>query len=722
MLASGRPVPQNNQPRKRGEGVALVFAGPAVHAWIDGGRQWKAWNSRIVSVTLSVGRNKERLHVISCYAPTFAASREMKDEFYACLQAVLLEIPQRDNFVLLGDFNARTGSRSAGSDWGSVRGPHGYGNLNDAGRELLTFLAINEATVCNTWFQKKEIHRQTWQHPKSKKWHCIDFAITRQSYRRRCLDAAVARGAECNTDHQLLKIKLIVGPRPIHRSRQACPITRRFDVAKLRHHHNPEDSHTSQEQPRDLFQQLIGEKLCPQIQHLEGLDIEEKWALIKSVLCEAAETALGKEKKKYPDWFKENLPRLKPLFTERNRLYLKWRTTGRESDRQKFAKIRSQTRRLVREMKNAWFLAKAMEAQRGRNGGKLVWKCIRDLQHGRVGKVPIRSATVRNEDGSMCTTPEEIQQRWRRHFTSILNTQSSFNEEELREVMQRPPRPSMAEPPTEEEVVKAIGAMKNGKAGGHSGILPEMIKAASSDDLFRNTLVTLVRQVWREETTPTDWRDALLVPIPKKGDLSRCDNWRGISLLDVVGKVAARVLQGRLQLLAEDLLPESQCGFRKERSCTDMIFLIRQLLEKSWEHRAKVFVTFVDLRKAYDSIPRRALWIALGKLGLPESIIHLIRSFHQDMSAQIRLGENLLDPLTVTNGLRQGCCMAPVLFNLYLTVVIERWQGKVKDHPDIGIVNRAELASGDAGIEVRLELFDGRQGVEVGQVDVQSRG
>ena len=400
------------------------------------------------------------------------------------------------------------------------------------------------------------------------------------------------------------------------------------------------------------------------------------------MLCEAAETALGKEKKKYPDWFKENLPRLKPLFTERNRLYLKWRTTGRESDRQKFAKIRSQTRRLVREMKNAWFLAKAMEAQRGRNGGKLVWKCIRDLQHGRVGKVPIRSATIRNEDGSMCTTPEEIQQRWRRHFTSILNTQSSFNEEELREVRQRPPRPSMAEPPTEEEVVKAIGAMKNGKAGGHSGILPEMIKAASSDDLFRNTLVTLVRQVWREETTPTDWRDALLVPIQKKGDLSRCDNWRGISLLDVVGKVAARVLQGRRQLLAEDLLPESQCGFRKERSCTDMIFLIRQLLEKSWGHRAKVFVTFVDLRKAYDSIPRRALWIALGKLGLPESIIHLIRSFHQDMSAQIRL---VLDPLTVTNGLRQGCCMASVLFNLYLTVVIERWQGKVKDHPDIGI-------------------------------------
>ena len=59
----------------------------------------------------------------------------------------------------------------------------------------------------------------------------------------------------------------------------------------------------------------------------------------------------------------------------------------------------------------------------------------------------------------------------------------------------------------------------------------------------------------------------MLVPIPKKGDLTKCDNWREISLLDVVGKVAARVVQGRLQALAKDVLLESQCGFRKGRGC-----------------------------------------------------------------------------------------------------------------------------------------------------------
>ncbi len=59
--------------------------------------------------------------------------------------------------MLLGDFNARVGSRSENDEWWDERGPHGHGILNEAGRELLSFCSVNEATVCNTWFQKKAI-------------------------------------------------------------------------------------------------------------------------------------------------------------------------------------------------------------------------------------------------------------------------------------------------------------------------------------------------------------------------------------------------------------------------------------------------------------------------------------------------------------------------------------------------------------------------------------
>ena len=167
---------------------------------------------------------------------------------------------------------------------------------------------------------------------------------------------------------------------------------------------------------------------------------------------------------------------------------------------------------------------------------------------------------------------------------------------------------------------------------------------------------------------PRDWADAIIIPIPKKGDLTCCDNWRGIALLEVVGKVLARVLQQRLQMVAEEVLPESQCGFRVGRGCSDMIFTVRQLLEKSYEHRAKIFLVFVDLKKA---VPRAVLWRALEKLGIPSSVVSLIQSFHDGMKAQVRVSGALLEDIDVENGLRQGCSLAPTLFNLYAAVVVE---------------------------------------------------
>ena len=73
-----------------------------------------------------------------------------------------------------------------------------------------------------------------------------------------------------------------------------------------------------------------------------------------------------------------------------------------------------------------------------------------------------------------------------------------------------------------------------------------------------------------------------------------------------MGKVVARIIQGRFQKLAERELPESQCGLRKGRGCTDMVFTIRQLTEKAIAHQAKRFFIFVHLKKAYDSVSRDA--------------------------------------------------------------------------------------------------------------------
>ncbi len=118
-----------------------------------------------------------------------------------------------------------------------------------------------------------------------------------------------------------------------------------------------------------------------------------------------------------------------------------------------------------------------------------------------------------------------------------------------------------------------------------------------------DSVVQLFQQVWEEGSAPSEWKDAMIVLIHKKGDLSLCDSWHGINLLDVGGKRYAKIIQCGLQAVAEEVLLDSQRGFRHGRGCVDMIFSARQAIE----HHTKTFMLFVDLQKAYDSIPRRVL-------------------------------------------------------------------------------------------------------------------
>ena len=280
VLTAGRPVPDAGRVRQRGEGVAIVHADEAANAWRTGGKRWKAWSSRLVTAVLKTGRNN--LHVMSCYAPTFAATREEKEAFFTTLQLALDEIPINDQYVMMGDFNARIGFRKR-EDSCSVRGPHGIGVANDAGKEFLSFLGINEATVCNTWFKKRNIHKQTWQHPKSNKWHCIDYIIVRQDHRRKCLDTMVMRGAECNTDHQLRRMKWLINTNRKHWSRgrkRPTGAMGRFDVSKLL----TRDDHGKE--TREEFQRLVCERAKDPL--VDSTDIESKWLAVKTALCDAA--------------------------------------------------------------------------------------------------------------------------------------------------------------------------------------------------------------------------------------------------------------------------------------------------------------------------------------------------------------------------------------------------------------------------------------------------
>ena len=184
----------------------------------------------------------------------------------------------------MGDFNAQVGSRSGCNDeWWYGRGPHGYGDINEARKELLSFLSVNEVTICNTWFKKRDVRKQTWHHPKSKKWHCIDYVIVRQAHRRMCLDVSVMRGAECNSDHRMLRMKLAIGRRKRFGRKCDGVGVHRWDVSKLQG--NNEDKQ-GRELARGRYLRCIGERIREQWD--ESSDTETKWSVLKAALCKEA--------------------------------------------------------------------------------------------------------------------------------------------------------------------------------------------------------------------------------------------------------------------------------------------------------------------------------------------------------------------------------------------------------------------------------------------------
>ena len=214
----------------------------------------------------------------------------------------------------------------------NVRGPHGYGEVNDAGKELLAFLSANEATVCNTWLMKKAIQKQTWQHPRSKQWYCIDFAVMRQKDRKMCLDVAVMWGEECHTDHQLLCVRVRVPGKGLKHKTPAKAKQKRFDVAKLAEGRGEKDNCECTLRER-CQNETVREA---QAAWPQNGSVEEKWKAIRSALNKAAESVLGSEQRRQPDWFQESKTTILPALEYQNRMYTQWFATGDARDLQKF--------------------------------------------------------------------------------------------------------------------------------------------------------------------------------------------------------------------------------------------------------------------------------------------------------------------------------------------------------------------------------------------------
>ena len=604
-------------------------------------------NERILTMSLQTRSGK--VNIISAYAPTLDADPEVKDRFYDELSDVVSRIPLEDEMILLGDFNARVGSDH--DAWSGSLGPHGVGNVNENGQRLLEMCSFQNLSIMNTFFQTKLRQAVTWRHPRSGHWHQLDLVIARRTSRPKFLHTRSYHSADCNSDHALVCSKVRLAPQNTPRMTQGP--SKRLDISRLA--------------SEDTRQALLDGLVLAIDDGMESPSIEEEWNYLRGHIYDTALSVLGTSKRPKNDWFEENLHIMQPVLELKRQAFLKYKRNPSETNKCHLRTQQIAARRTARECANRYWLELGETIQGDADRGNL--KGMYDGIRKACGPVERKTAPIKAKDGTLLTDKQDQMRRWKEHYTDLYSIESRLSNNALVNMPQIPTVYTLDDPPSIEEVLTAIDSLSSGKASGQDGISPELVK--SCKHALLSPIHKLIVRCWEEGGMPQDFKDAKIVTLYKnKGDRSDCNNHRGISLLSVVGKLYARVVLKRLQILAEDVYPESQCGFRRDRSTIDMIFTLSILKEKCREQHQPLYMAFIDLTKAFDLVSREELYTVLQKIGTPPKMLAAIRAFHDGMQGTVQFHGSLSESFPIQNGVKQGCVLAPTLFGIYFSVML----------------------------------------------------
>ena len=488
---------------------------------------------------------------------------DIKEKFYEDLDNLLKTVPSQDKLFVLGDFNARVGTDY--QTWEGIIGRNGVGKCNSNGLLLLQTCSEHSLLITNTVFRLPHRNRTSWMHPRSKHWHLIDYVITRRRDRQDVLITKSMCGADCYTDHKLIVSKLSLRILPKRRP-QGQKVAKKVNIAKLK-------SGPS----KDKFVEELNKGLKDI--NSSPTDPEENWKNLKNVLQTTAIETLGPVKKKHHDWFDENDPEIQSLLDNKHKLHLVYLNEKSQANKDRYNNARHSLETRLNEMRNTWLCEKTEEIEQAseQHDSKRLYSALKTI----YGPQSSGSCPILNADGSkLLTDKEQIRERWAEHSDTVLNRSSTISESAINKLPQVKVNESLDTLPTTAEVEKAIKALSCGKAPGSDAIPAEVFKEGGPE--LTKKLTELFVSIWHAESVPQDFKDASIVYLYKnKGNRNCCDNYRGISLLSIAGKILARVLLNRLLAhLEQDLLPESQCGFREGRGTADMIFAARQLQEK----------------------------------------------------------------------------------------------------------------------------------------------
>ncbi|BHF75255.1 hypothetical protein SprV_0501835100 [Sparganum proliferum] len=348
-------------------------------------------------------------------------------------------------------------------------------------------------------------------------------------------------------------------------------------------------------------------------------EVSSQWSSLKTSVYGAAEKILGYTQRRRSDWISGRTLQLSAQTA---------RARSRNDDC--FRQLRKMTAKSARDDRKQYWAEIATSMEQASNVGdtRKLYRLIRQVS----GKPSTLSDSVRDVNGGFIADNSAKVKRW--------------------------------------QVVDTIRKLRSNKASGEDGIPAEIFK--SYVDTLAPWLHEVIERAWRDEVVPDDWGLGILVPILKKGDKTRCENYRGISLIDVDAKIFAIVLLRRFQAVRDSRTRPNQAGFRAGRGCADQIFTLRRILEFRHSYQQPTAVCFIDFAAAFDSVHRESLWRIMALDGVPAKIIAMIKAYYRSTTARVLVRNNLSQPFGIRSGVRQGCILSPILFNYAIDWILGR--------------------------------------------------
>ena len=332
----------------------------------------------------------------------------------------------------------------------------------------------------------------------------------------------------------------------------------------------------------------------------------------------------------------------------------------------------------IQEFKRSCFqksVARAVDFRHRRDTKSLFRFC--DSLLGRI-MLTQYTAPVMGADNQLVTHPSRIMDAWVKYYSALAEdvTGHSRVDSYWRDILptsnDAPEVSSLNARVEPAELLDALRSMGKGRAPGRSGVPVEfyatvLTKGGSESDLCK-LILAAVRAMIKHAVVPPSLRSSILVSILKKGNVADMNNYRGISLMESLLKIVCTIFNRRLcrVLEAGKLLRKEQAGFRRREEGMAQVVSLFSILARRKASGHATFVAFLDFKKAYDRVPHGALFRKLERLGLRGSFIQFVRSLYAQSTFCVRLPSGLSNEIPLQRGLRQGCPLSCVLFDVFI--------------------------------------------------------